>query len=282
MASGGGDPGAAPDDGGPGAVSDGGNAASRRVAATVRSLPLYRAPGPREQAETLYGKGMNAFKGDRFEEALGFFERATLMNPGHYPAYESAGVCLERLGRLDEAIETMEGLTAMDPDNVMAWTNLSRYHAQQGRIDEAEKIKGHVTYLVMKKEMGKKASERQADEAEAVRRKRLEERIDLFRQVLALDTQDVVANFGLGKIYLDLERYAEAVPHFQRAVAGKANYSMAYNHLGTCLVKLGRSREAERTFRKGIEAATLKGDFIPKRDMERKLAELHSTETGND
>jgi aminomethyltransferase len=260
-----------------------GDTASRQVAATVRPLPLYRAPGPREQADALYRKGMDAFKGDRLDEALRLFERATLMNPHHYPSYESAGVCLERLGRLDEAVETMRGLTEMDPDNVMAWTNLSRYYAQQGRIEEAEKVKGHVTFLVMKGEMGKRAVERRSEEEEAARRKRMEERIALFRQVLALDTEDVVANFGLGKIYLDLERFNEAVPHFEKAVAGKRHYSMAYNHLGTCLMKLGRRQEAGRVFREGIEAATVKGDFIPKRDMERKLDELESSsETGNE
>lgn len=265
-----------------GSDAGGGSRAARRVAATVRALPLYRAPGPREQAEALYGKGMEAFKGDRFQEALECFERATLMNPEHYAAYESAGVCLERLERLDEAVETMQSLTAMDPDNVMAWTNLSRYHARQGRIEEAERIKGHVTFLVMKKEMGRKAAERKAEEDAVIRRKLLEGRIELFRQVLALDEEDVVANFGLGKIYLDLERYEEAVPHFERAIAGKRHYSMAYNHLGTCLMKLGRREEAEAAFREGIEAATVKGDFIPKRDMERKLTELDSKETGND
>jgi len=241
------------------------------IAARVAPLPLYRPPGPREQAETLYRQGMEAFTRDRYPEALGRFERAALMDPGRMDVFESMGICYERLGRLAEAEETMRGLTEMDPENVMAWTNLSRYLAQAGRIEEAEKLKGRVTYLVWKKEAGEKEAARRNEEAAEERERRLTERMGLFRQVLDLDPEDVVANFGLGKILLDLERYQDAVLHFERAVAGQKDYSMAFNHLGTCLMRLDRLDEAAAVFRRGIAAATRKGDLVPKRDMTRKL-----------
>lgn len=244
------------------------------VAATVQNLPVYQTPGPKELSRDLYLKGMEAFKGDRFEEAFALFERATLLYPGLFDAYESAGVCLERLGRMDEAEEAMENLVAMAPDHVMGWTNLSRYQAQRGKIQEAEKTMGHVSFLIMKQEAGNKAAARAVKEEAETRKARLTERIDLFRQVLEMDSEDVVANFGLGKLLLDLERFAEAVPHFKTAAANQKNYSMAYKHLATCLIEEGEIREAEAVLRTGIEAATKKGDLIPKRDMTRKLEEL--------
>jgi folate-binding protein YgfZ len=250
------------------------------VAGRIRELPLYATPGPGELAERLYREGLEFFKADRFEDALGRFERATLMDPARVDAFESIGVCQEKLGRLDEAIVTMEGLTEMDPENVMAWTNLSRYHARQGRIEKAEEIKGHVTFLVWKAEAGRQEAERRSREAESRRRADLEDRIGLFEQVLEIDPDDVVANFGLGKLLLDLERYEEAVPRFRKAVERQTDYSMAYNHLGTCLAKLGRGDDAASIFRQGIEAATRRGDFVPKQDMARKLAELTGTHPG--
>lgn len=244
------------------------------VAAKVRELPLYRTPGPHEAAESFYRQGMEAFKTNRFEDALRVFERALLMNPHHLAAFESMGITQERLGRLDDAIQTMESLTQAAPDHVMAWTNLSRYYAQAGRIADAEKLKGHVTYLVMKREAGEKAAERKARENIVLERARLEERVGLFEQVLSLDPEDVVANFGLGKVLLDLERWEDALPYFRKAIEKQASYSMAYNHLGTCLFHLGRIDEAKDVFGKGIEAAKERGDLIPRRDMERKLLEL--------
>ncbi len=196
------------------------------------------------------------------------------MNPHHADAFEAIGVCLERLGRLDEAIEIMRGLTETDPQNVMAWTNLSRYHARQGHIEEAERIKGQVTYLIWKRELGEKSAARKTAEDEAARRARLTERIGLFRRVLDMDPDDVIANFGLGKTLLDLERYDEAVPHFRKAIRGQRDYSMAFNHMGTCLARLGRRDEAEAVLREGIAVAAAKGDLIPRRDMTRKLEEL--------
>jgi folate-binding protein YgfZ len=244
------------------------------VAASVREPPLYRVPGPREAAESLYREGLDAFRQDRFEDALRLFERATLLNPQHLDAFESMGICYERLGRGEEAAETMEALTRMSPEHIMAWTNLSRYRAQAGRIEEAEKIKGHVTYLAWKREAGERAQERKAQEEEATKRARLEERIHLFEQVLALDPDDVVANFGLGKTLHDLERWEEAVPRLQKAVEVQPSYSMAYNLLGTCFFRLERREEAESAWRRGISEATRRGDLMPRRDMERKLAEL--------
>jgi folate-binding protein YgfZ len=249
-------------------------AGSAHIAATVTALPLYRPPGPAEQAETHYRRGMEAFTEDRFEAAIAEFERATFMNPHHAAAFEAIGVCLERLGRLDEAIEIMRGLTESDPQNVMAWTNLSRYHAQQGHIEEAERLKGQVAYLIWKRELGEKAAARKSAQDDAAHRARLEERIVLFRQVLDMDPDDVIANFGLGKTYLDLERYDEAVPHFRRAIEGQRDYSMAFNHMGTCLVRLGRREEAEAVLREGIVVAAARGDLIPRREMARKLEEL--------
>jgi aminomethyltransferase len=248
------------------------------TAARVVQVPLYRPPGPGEEADRLHREGLAAFTADRYEAALSLFERATLMNPEHYAAYESAGVCLERLGRLGEAIEAMRGLTEVDPDNVMAWTNLSRYHAQQGRIEEAERIKGHVTYLLWKKEAGEREARRRTEEEQKEARARLQERVGMFQQVLELDPDDVVANFGLGKMYLDLDRFEEAVPRFRRAIEGHKDYSVAYSHLATSLLALGRMEEGRRALEEGIAVADRKGDLLPRRDMERKLAELDDAE----
>jgi tetratricopeptide (TPR) repeat protein len=215
---------------------------------------------------------MDRFRRDAFEEAITLFERATLMNPAHHAAMESIGVCQERLGRLDDAVETMTGLADMDPENSMVWTNLSRYYGKQGKIQEAEDAKGKALYLSWKKQAGEQAVKKQAEVDEAARKETLEKRIGLFEQVLELDPEDVVANFGLGKIHLDLGDFEAAVPRFREAIRRQGDYSMAYNHLGTSLLALDRREEAVKVFREGIAVAAKRGDLMPMRDMERKLA----------
>lgn len=252
------------------------------VPARVRELPFYRTPGPKEAAEGLYREGQAAFRGDRYEDALGRFERAVLLDPSRLDALEAAGICQERLGRMEEARETMQSIVDADPEHVMAWTNLSRYLAQEGNLEEAERIKGRVTALLWKREAGERAARRQAAEDEAARRSRLESRIALFREVLALDPDDLVAHFGLGKVLLDLERWEESAASFRNAITRDRDYSAAFDHLATALLRMGRSEEAAEVLRAGIEAASRRGDLMPKRSMARKLAELEVGTPGSE
>jgi tetratricopeptide (TPR) repeat protein len=251
-----------------------------QVAGRIAEPPVYRRPGPAEQAERQYHRGLAAFEHDRFEEAIALFEKAMLMNPEHAAALEAIGVSQERLGLLEDAAATMRDLADLDPDNPMAWTNLSRYYARQGRIEEAESAKGRAAYLSMKREAGEaEARRRSVEEAEADRRRR-EERVDLFRGVLEIDPGDVVANFGLGKLLADLGRPAEAVDHFERALAAQPDYSMAYAQLGLCLEAVGDRERAAEILRRGIAVAAGKGDLMPKRTMELRLEALESGRDG--
>lgn len=246
------------------------------IPAEVRDLPLYRRPGPEEQAVSFYRRGLDAFQQDRFADAERLFERALLMNPGHFPALESLGIAQERQGRVEEAIDTMQSLADSDPDNVMAWTNLSRYFAQQGKIAEAEDAKGRALSLSWKAEAGEaEARQREAEQAES-RRRELEERVGLFRQVLEMDPEDVIANFGLGKILLDLGRHQEAEPLLRRAVELQEDYSTAYSHLAAALLAQGKRDAGREVLIKGIAVAGSKGDLMPQREMERRLAETES------
>lgn len=246
----------------------------RLLPAEVIEPPLYRRPGPREESRRLHEEGIALFGADRFPEALRRFERAVLLDPGNTAAHEATGVTLERMGLLEEAIAAIETLTEVDPENPMAWTNLSRYYAQQGRIEEAERAKAKSMALSWKREAGEAAARKRAAEEEAESARRAEERIALFREVLALDPEDGVANFGLGKILLDRGSFAEAAPLFEKAIAAQPDYSMAFRHLAACLVALGRRDEARGVLDRGIAAATVRGDLIPKRDMTRMLEGL--------
>ena len=70
-----------------------------------------------------------------------------------------------------------------------------------------------------------------------------------------------------------------AVPRFRRAIEGQKDYSVAFSLLATGLLALGRKEEGRRALEEGIEAAGRKGDLLPRRDMERRLAELVEEES---
>jgi len=98
--------------------------------------------------------------------------------------------------------------------------------------------------------------------------------IGMFQQVLKIDPVDQVANFGLGTIYLEQGDYQAALPPLQTVVEHYPDYSAAWLVLGKTLEKLKQFEQAAEIYRKGIAAASKKGDLMPLRDMQNRLNQL--------
>jgi Flp pilus assembly protein TadD len=67
------------------------------------------------QIETLVDKGNRLFEEGKFEEALGFFEQALLLNQNDPELWNHKGVTLRSMGRYDEAIECFNKSLELDP-----------------------------------------------------------------------------------------------------------------------------------------------------------------------
>ncbi len=249
-------------------------AGSQAYEATVRVLPLVHSSSRSERAQELYEAALGLFEqdlDDKHGAAIPLLEEAILLDPAYEDAYEALGVILNRHQRVDEAIGYMRRLALLNPECIMAHTNLSVFYVAKGMIKEAEEEKAKAGLL----EVQKISDDAQAIEMAQKERKRLEqeaaERIDMFREVLEIDPEDSVATFGLGKAYMQLSNYADAVPHLKKASEVQKDYSAAYLELGKCFEFLGQIEEAIGAYRQGIEAANRKGDLMPMREMERRL-----------
>ena len=93
-------------------------------------------------------------------------------------------------------------------------------------------------------------------------------RLEQFKKVAEQYPNDEVARYGLGSLYLQTERSAEAEAEFRAAIAIKPNYTAAYRGLGRALEKQGKIEEAIATYRKGCEVAVQTGDLQTKKEME--------------
>ncbi|MDP7640465.1 MAG: tetratricopeptide repeat protein [Candidatus Hydrogenedentes bacterium] len=80
-------------------------------------------------------------------------------------------------------------------------------------------------------------------------------RIDMFFEVLEIDPEDAVATFGLGKAYMQLSEYAEAVAHLEKAAQVQKDYSAAYLELGKCFDFLGQIEQAAKVSKPRTEKA---------------------------
>jgi folate-binding protein YgfZ len=247
------------------------------VTVKIHALPYLSCPDPDEWARRLEVEAVAAFSADREDEAIDLYRRAVAVCPWYADAYEGLGVILGRHRRFEEAIELMRRLLEVDPSSVMAHTNLSLYYNQLGRIEDAEREAAEAMRAKMRAEYAaRKDREPDRDDADAAAADR-ERRAEMFRQVLDLDPEDALGNFGLGELLVEERRYHEAIAHLARALAADPRYSAALLALGRAYEGAEDLDSARRTYRNGIDAAAARGDLATANKMQERLTFLDPT-----
>lgn len=99
-------------------------------------------------------------------------------------------------------------------------------------------------------------------------------RIDPLKKVLAIDPNDEVAWFGLGKAYMEDGNFEEAANALRRCITVKPTYSAAYYALAQSLLKLSRIDECRTVSATGIEVSTKNGDAMVTKNLEMLKASL--------
>ncbi len=93
-------------------------------------------------------------------------------------------------------------------------------------------------------------------------------RIEPLKKVLAIDPNDDVAWFGLGKAYMDDGNFEEAAKALQQCITVKPTYSAAYFALAQSFHKLNRIDECRTICATGIEVSTKNGDAMVTKNLE--------------
>ena len=99
-------------------------------------------------------------------------------------------------------------------------------------------------------------------------------RIEPLKKILAIDPNDDVAWFGLGKAYMEDGNFDEATKALQQCVTVKPTYSAAYYGLAQSLQRLGRLDECRTICNTGIEVSTKNGDAMVTKNLEMLKSSL--------
>lgn len=94
-------------------------------------------------------------------------------------------------------------------------------------------------------------------------------RIEPLKKVLAMDPNDEVAWFGLGKAYMEDGDYREAIPALERCLSVKPGYSAAYFALAQSLQKTGQTERCRHVCEQGIAVSTANGDAMVTKNLEQ-------------
>jgi tetratricopeptide (TPR) repeat protein len=107
------------------------------------------------------------------------------------------------------------------------------------------------------------------DQAAPTRRQMLEE-------CVRANPDDAFGRYGLALECVNAGENSAAEGHFRHLLEANPGYVAGYQHYGMLLVRLGRTEDAQNTFRRGITAAKNSGDTHALGELEAALAEISS------
>ncbi|MFZ3217633.1 MAG: FG-GAP-like repeat-containing protein [Candidatus Acidiferrales bacterium] len=166
-------------------------------------------PNPRAAVIRENNFGVSLMNRQQFEQALGKFQRACILDPQTDIGCLNTGIAFLNMQRFDEAREILQKSAQRDPRNPWAWFNL-------GLMEKA------------------------AGNAEAA--------IADFQKVAALDPYDADTQYFLGLIYSQERHYDQAIAAFERAIALNPFQVSAEFGMAQALQRSGKTAEAKEHF----------------------------------
>jgi tetratricopeptide (TPR) repeat protein len=145
---------------------------------------------------------------------------------------------------------------------------------QKGDKEAAEGEKAKAMSIRMSQMARDFAAQQKQEEEVRKRKAEAEQRMGMFKQVLEIDPHDFLANAGMGSALVDSDKYEEAVPYLQKALAVRPTHTVAYRSLAEALEHLGRIDEAIAVYEQGVAIAAQRGDLTPMKAMQSELQRL--------
>lgn len=169
-----------------------------------------------DEAEYYAELGVTYFIQKDFSAAIRSFKEAVRLDPVHRKARYHLGLAYREAGCDQEAIAALERSSYLDPKQVDVYRHLGQAYFSAGRFEEAQKA---------------------------------------FQMVVALNPADAAAYYHLGLLFLkkdDQLKQAEEV--LKKAVRLKPDDADAHFQLGMVYGKMGRHRDAVRSFKEVLRS----------------------------
>jgi predicted Zn-dependent protease len=106
------------------------------------------------------------------------------------------------------------------------------------------------------------------------------ERIEAFKAMVAAQPEQEMVWYGLANEYVKLGRWDEATDALRQVLKLNADFTAAYQMLGTALMNQGQRDAARRAWTDGIEVANRTGAWKARQHMEGLLANAEATTAG--
>jgi folate-binding protein YgfZ len=241
----------------------------------VYYLPFFKNQTLEERVAEIYSYASSAFQAESNLLAISYLKWLISIDPTFEDAYESLGVIYGKVGDYNMAHHWLDLLVGVNPKSTLAHTNKSLLYMRQGKITEAEDEKAKATVnsfsafgaeAKVKKEQSEKLEKESKDR---------ETRKKMFLEVLAIDNDDEMANFGLAEIAFAEKNYTESFNFLKKLVDTNQMHSKSLLLLGKNFEVKKDYSSAKMTYEQGIVLATKKGDFKTANELQERVSKLN-------
>ncbi len=228
----------------------------RDVKRFLRGLRVQREQKKRLKIQELYTKGLNALLAKRNAEAITYFQKVLSIDPNHVDTLLRMGISQLREKNSQEAILLHQKARGLDPDNQEVMFSLAADYEEAKRFDDAlamyttilSKDSSNLTALIKMRDLYQRLN--LWDELSETQRKLLagplmpsEQEVEhrrlvgfryemgrslleagdlersrkIFRSVIKLDKDFIPAFLGLGEVYLEEGKVADAAELWEKA-----------------------------------------------------------------
>jgi Flp pilus assembly protein TadD len=163
--------------------------------------------------------GVALMNRQQFEQALGKFQRACILDPQSDVGCLNTGIALLNMQRFDEARQILEKSAQRNPRDPHAWFNLGLLEKATGNADSA---------------------------------------IADFVKVATLDSYDADTQYFIGLVYSQQQQYDKAIPAFQRALELNPFQVSAEFGLAQALQRTSKTAQAKEHFDRFQHMTSLK------------------------
>ena len=231
------------------------------MAGKISFFPIYGGDSFELISGWLFQKVTEKYAhGGDLHEAIAHLCWACAIYPGNLEALESLGVLYGKAKMYPTAIEIMKKLAKKNPDSVLALTNLSLFYMKLGEIKLAEQYKDEAVVKEFQSHSKKIKESKQIAIKEDENKTRLNKKKLLYEQVLEIDPDDVMANFGLAEYFFEMGDDEKSLGHLDKLMSGPKKNAGASFLTGKIHAKHERFEIARTHFNESKIHAAKNGD----------------------
>lgn len=202
-----------------------------------------------DEAEALHQLARIALKEDRFDEAVGYLERALTAAPNAVSVHVTYGNVRRAKGELDLAARLYSRALDVDADCVEACLNLGMVSCERGELEQG------IALLEKATRINPDSFEAHHNLGNALRAQdRFEAAVRSYQRALQIEPEAGDTHFALGLSCQALGKHDVALPAYRRAVENGVNDPEVHYRMGNLLYEMGRLQDARNCLERTLNS----------------------------